>query len=66
MPGAVHVVLFQMSGTVGFKKPRKGVEEDVLEVNSLILFRNKDLYKLLECCRQINSITFLEDPDSRV
>ena len=56
-------MLFQIRGTVslqklgiGVERCDAGVEKDILEVNSLLLFRKKDLHKLFECCDQFSTV----------
>ena len=72
-PGGVSDVLFQMPGTVDFQNQGIGAErgdtdvaEDVLGVNSLSFFRNKDLYELCECYVHIHSSALPEDPENGI
>ena len=62
-----------MPGTVGFQNQRIGAEkcdidvaEDVLGVNSLPFFWNKDLYELFWCYIHIPSLILSEGPESGI
>ena len=72
-PGGVPDVLFHMSGTAGFQNQGIGakrfdidVVEEVLGVNSLPFFRNKDLYELFKCYVHNHSLILPEDPESGI
>ena len=72
-PGGVPDVLFHMPGTVGFQNQgisaeRRDVDaaEDVLGVNSLSFFRNKDLYELFESYFHIHSLILPKEPESGI
>ena len=63
----------QLPGTVGFRNQGISAErcavhasEDVLGVNSLPFFRNKDLYELFECYVHIHSLKELRNRISRI
>ena len=63
----------QLPGTVGFRNQGISAErcavhasEDVLGVNSLPFFRNKDLYELFECYVHIHLLILPEDPESGI
>ena len=62
-----------MPGTVGFQNQGIGAErrdidvaEDVLGLNSLPFFLNKDLYELFDCYVHIHSLILPEDPESGI
>ena len=70
VPSGVPDVIFHMPGIVGFKNQGIGAErrdidvvEDALGVNSMPLFRKKDLRELFECYVHIHLLTPLEDPE---
>ena len=71
--GGAPDVLFHMPGTVGFQNQEIGAErrdidkaEEVLGVNLLPFFRNKDLYELLECYVHNHSLILPKDPESGI
>ena len=71
--GSVTDVLFHMTGTVNFQNQGIGEErrdidvtEDILGVNSLPFFRNKDLYELFESYVHIHSLIRPKHPKSGI